>query len=68
MKFFDIKDPRVFRPEFAQRALDGDSREIIKAFEWQASPQGHRFWEIQNYNGLTEEGRAILEHWVEKSK
>lgn len=50
-----------------REALDGKTP-LYAAFVFEDSPQGHRYWQLQDTHGLTPEGRAILESWLEAGK
>lgn len=60
--------PANFKPHEVRRALAGERDGLGNAFMWSSAKQSYFFWEQQHYNGLTPEGRAILEHWLAESE
>lgn len=58
--------PPAFRTHYAKQALAGDIEALSSSFYWDASTQGHEFWQDQCWNKekLSLQGRAILEIWI----
>lgn len=59
--------PSPFWPDEVQKFLAGDDDGLGRAFGWDRTKQGGAFW-VAQCNGLTPEGRAILEHWLTESE
>ena len=36
----------------------------MASFWWRRTAQGYDFWEDQYDNGLTDDGRAIIQAWI----
>jgi len=51
-----------------EKVLAGDNDELISAFIWDHSPQGHDFWYEQSKTGLTLEGRIALEQMLQQKE
>jgi len=50
-----------------REVLAGDVKELISAFVWDETPQGHDFWWKQ-CEELTDEGREILEQMLTEAE
>ena len=48
----------------SMRGALNDAELLWSAFEWDATPEGHYYWESQAIGELTEEGRAILAEMI----
>ena len=60
--------PSTFVPSSAQKVLDGNHEALSITFPWQQTRQGYEFWSHQYKTGLTDEGRAILQAWVDATR
>lgn len=59
MAYYDLKAMGVAVSSI-EKALAGDSGQLVQAFTWEESPQGFDFWENQCVNGLTIKGKTAL--------
>jgi hypothetical protein len=61
----DLEIPASLNRKILAKILSGDIPQLEFAFTWAESPQGYQFWRSQLVaKKLTEEGRAILELWL----
>lgn len=51
--------PETYDLETMRAALS-DAGELMSAFTWADTPEGHEFWRKQREDGITDEGRAVL--------
>jgi len=60
--------PTGFLPDVAQQALDGDTNQLISAFVWGDSQQGHDYWsDIHSAGGrIPPDAAAHLREWIDR--
>jgi hypothetical protein len=61
----ETRPPSDINLNLVAMVLSGEVHELASAFSWHKTPQGNLFWHSQYIDKkLTEEGRAILELWL----
>lgn len=60
--------PDGFNIEPARALLRGDMSQLISAFVWGSTPQGHQYWQDISAagRGLTAEAHAAVQDWVNR--
>lgn len=60
--------PEGFNIDPARAVLRGDISQLISAFVWGTTPQGHEYWSAFHGQGraLTPEARAAVQDWVNR--
>ena len=57
--------PGRFRYHAAKAVLQGDIEALRHAFAWEATPQGHGFWQRQWHNGFLDSAAYYeIQRWV----